>query len=290
MDSSEKKDRIEILITGSDGQLGTELRMLLDRHGIKYRAMNSRQLDITDKDKVDSYFAINRPKIVFDCAAYTAVELAEVEPGKTTNRRVNFFGTKNLAEASEHANATLVYISTDYVFDGRNLEQYKEDDIPNPLNQYGLEKLHGENIIREKMSKYYIIRTSWVFGKYGKNFVYTMSNIARLQKSVSVVDDQVGRPTWTRTLSEFMLHVVREKSAYGIYNFSNKKTCTWYEFATEILKNKNIEVVPIESESLSQKALRPQHSVMCLSKSDDTGFSNITWQEALGRFMQEVDL
>lgn len=277
---------MKILITGANGQLGTELRHLLDSQGITYLATDSKQLDITNMQSVNQYFTDNKPELVYDCAAYTAVDAAEDEPGKTVNQRVNVEGTRNLAEASERIGATLIYISTDYVFDGTNSKMYSETDKTNPKNEYGRAKRDGEQIVAETMSKYYIIRTSWVFGKYGKNFVYTMLRLAETHDELSVVDDQVGRPTWTKTLAEFMTYLVVQDAEYGLYQLSNEGQCSWYEFASEILKDQNIKIHPVDSTQFPQKAYRPKHSVMDLERASKTGFKIISWQDALHHFLE----
>ncbi|MGR3916954.1 dTDP-4-dehydrorhamnose reductase [Pediococcus acidilactici] len=279
---------MENLIIGANGQLGTELRNLFDERGIKYTATDAKELDITNRDVVMNYFEKNTPKYVFHCAAFTAVDAAEEEPGKSINQKVNVDGTKNVAEAAEKVGATLIYISTDYVFDGNNGAMYTEDDQPNPKNEYGRTKYEGEKIVAETMSKYYIIRTSWVFGQYGKNFVFTMLNLAKTHDKLTVVNDQVGRPTWTRTLAEFMLYAVQNNIAYGLYQLSNDGECSWFEFAKEILKDTEVEVSPVTSEEYPQKAYRPKHSVMNLSKTKNTGFKVINWKEALSKFLKEI--
>jgi dTDP-4-dehydrorhamnose reductase len=277
------------LIIGANGQLGTELRKLLDEKRIDYTATDSKELDITDKVAVETFFDKNTPKYVYHCAAFTAVDAAEEEPGKSLNQKVNVQGTKNVAEAAEKIGATLIYISTDYVFDGNNEEMYTENDRPNPKNEYGRAKLEGEEAVANIMSKYYIIRTSWVFGKYGKNFVYTMLNLAKTHNELTVVNDQVGRPTWTKTLADFMLYAVQNNIPYGLYQLSNDDECSWYEFASEILKDADVKVSPVTSKEFPQKAYRPKHSVMDLSKTKSTGFNIISWKEALSSFMAEID-
>lgn len=279
---------MEILITGANGQLGTELRHLLDERQITYLAAGSKELDITDSNAVDKYFAENRPKVVYHCAAYTAVDAAEEEPGKSLDQKVNVDGTVNVAKAAESVGATLVYISTDYVFDGTKTDMYSVTDTPNPMNEYGRTKYEGELAVQRIMSKFYIIRTSWVFGKYGKNFVYTMLNLAQTHDHLTVVSDQIGRPTWTRTLAEFMLHVVDNHADYGIYHLSNEDSCSWYEFASEILKDTKVDISPVTSEEYPQKAYRPRHSIMDVSKAKATGFEIISWQEALEKFKKKI--
>ena len=276
-----------ILITGSNGQLGTELCHLLDERNISYTATDSAEMDITDRDAVDAVFQAVKPTFVFHCAAYTAVDKAEDE-GKELDEKINVSGTKNIAEAAEAAGAVLVYISTDYVFDGTNAGEYPVDAETNPKNEYGRTKLAGEHLVQSICSNYYIIRTSWVFGQYGHNFVYTMRRLAETYPTLTVVSDQVGRPTWTRTLAEFMMHVMESKPATGIYHLSNDNSCSWYEFACEILKDFDVEVKPVTSEEYPQKAYRPKHSVMDLSKAKATGFAIPTWQEALASFVKNI--
>lgn len=267
-----------------------ELCHLLDEKKIDYLGVDSQKLNITDKEKVDQLFKEYRPDVVYDCAAYTAVDAAEEEPGKLLNWQVNVDRTRNLAEATEKLGAKLVYISTDYVFDGTKQEMYSEQDRPNPQNEYGRAKLEGEKVVQQIVSSYYIVRTSWVFGKYGKNFVYTMMKLAQSHSELSVVDDQVGRPTWTRTLAEFMVFLIQGQANFGLYQLSNEGQCSWYEFACEILKEKNTVVSPICSTQFPQKAYRPKHTVMSLSKSAQLGFKNLTWQNALNNFQSAIDI
>jgi dTDP-4-dehydrorhamnose reductase len=277
-----------ILITGSNGQLGTELRHLLDEKRIAYVATDAGEMDITDKNAVDIIFQKVNPTVVYHCAAYTAVDKAEDE-GKEMNALINELGTKNIAEAAESVGATTYYISTDYVFDGTNQEHYQVNDSANPKNEYGRAKHVGEQLVESICSKYYIIRTSWVFGEYGNNFVYTMRRLAESYPKLTVVNDQVGRPTWTRTLAEFLLHLEDVKPEYGVYHLSNDNSCSWYEFASEILKNSDVEVSPVASEQYPQKAYRPKHSIMDLSKAKATGFNIPTWQEALASFIIDIN-
>lgn len=278
----------KILITGSNGQLGSELRNLLDERGIKYDAFDSQQMDITDKNIVDQKVTTLNPDVIYHCAAYTAVDNAE-EVAKDLNRKVNEDGTHNVAEAAKKVGAKLVYISTDYVFDGSNEGEYEVDAPTNPKNEYGKAKLAGENAVKEMLDDYYIIRTSWVFGKYGKNFVYTMLRLAKDHDKLTVVDDQEGRPTWTRTLAEFMTYLVDNDKPYGTYQLSNEGRCSWYEFAKEILKDEDVKVAPVTSEAYPQKAYRPRHSIMSLKKAESTGFVIVDWKNALREFMEKID-
>ncbi|MDE3296871.1 dTDP-4-dehydrorhamnose reductase [Lacticaseibacillus rhamnosus] len=279
---------MKILITGAQGQLGTELRHLLDARGITYRATDAKDLDITDEAAVNQYFADYQPDLVYHCAAYTAVDKAEDE-AKALNQLVNVDGTRNLAKAAAKVDATLVYISTDYVFDGDSKEIYTVDDQPAPRNEYGRAKYEGEQQVQKYLKKYYIIRTSWVFGEYGHNFVYTMLNLAKTHKELTVVDDQYGRPSWTKTLAEFMTFAVDQHLDYGIYHLSNDNSCNWYEFASAILADKDVTVKPVSSAEYPQKAWRPRHSILDLSKTKATGFEIPTWQDALKDFLKIVD-
>lgn len=279
---------MKILITGAQGQLGTELRHLLDARGITYRATDAKDLDITDEAAVNQYFADYQPDLVYHCAAYTAVDKAEDE-AKALNQLVNVDGTRNLAKAAAKVDATLVYISTDYVFDGDSKEIYTVDDQPAPRNEYGRAKYEGEQQVQKYLKKYYIIRTSWVFGEYGHNFVYTMLNLAKTHQELTVVDDQYGRPSWTKTLAEFMTFAVDQHLDYGIYHLSNDNSCNWYEFASAILADKDVTVKPVSSAEYPQKAWRPRHSILDLSKTKATGFKIPTWQEALKNFLKIID-
>ncbi|KRM97424.1 dTDP-4-dehydrorhamnose reductase [Loigolactobacillus rennini] len=279
---------MRILITGADGQLGTELRHLLDAHQLSYRATDSHDLDITDKTAVQRYFKAFQPQIVYHCAAYTAVDAAETEPGKTTNQAVNATGTANVAVAAEQVGATLVYISTDYVFAGDQHAPYTTDAQPAPQNEYGRAKYAGEQAVQRLASRYYIIRTSWVFGEYGHNFIYTMLKLAQDHDQLTVVNDQVGRPAWTRTLAEFMTFATDHQLPYGIYHLAATGTCSWYQFARTILQDRPVTVKPVTSAEYPQKAWRPRHAVLDLSKTLATGFKLPSWQEALAAFMQEI--
>lgn len=278
----------KILITGANGQLGSELRNLLDERGVKYDAFDSKQMDITDRQVVMDKVKTLQPEVIYHCAAYTAVDNAE-DVAKELNWRVNEDGTRNVAEAAKQVGAKMVYISTDYVFDGTNSGEYEVNDPTNPKNEYGKAKLAGEQAVKETLDDYYIIRTSWVFGKYGKNFVYTMLRLVKDHDKLTVVDDQVGRPTWTRTLAEFMTYLVDNDQPFGTYQLSNEGSCSWYEFAKEILKDENVEVAPVTSEEYPQKAYRPRHSIMSLKKAENTGFEIVDWKNALSKFKGKLD-
>ncbi|WP_368739680.1 dTDP-4-dehydrorhamnose reductase [Enterococcus casseliflavus] len=270
-----------ILLSGGNGQLGTELRHLLDEKGLNYVSTDAQEMDITDEKATLAFIQELKPTVIYHCAAYTAVDKAEDE-GKELDEKINVNGTENVAKAAKAVGAKFVYISTDYVFDGTKKEGvYKETDTPNPQNEYGRTKLLGEQAVKDLLDEYFIIRTSWVFGKYGHNFVYTMKRLAQTHPRLTVVDDQYGRPTWTRTLAEFMVYIIENNADYGIYHLSNDNSCSWYEFAKEILKETDVEVAPVTSAEYPQKAKRPQYSVLDLTKAKNTGFVIPTWEEAL---------
>ncbi|MGV3354220.1 dTDP-4-dehydrorhamnose reductase [Streptococcus orisratti] len=279
-----------ILVTGANGQLGTELRYLLDERNEDYVAVDVAEMDITDADKVEEVFSQVKPTLVYHCAAYTAVDAAEDE-GKELNYAINVTGTENVAKAAAKYGATLVYISTDYVFDGEKPvgQEWLETDTPDPKTEYGRTKRLGEEAVEKYADKFYIIRTAWVFGNYGKNFVFTMQNLAKTHDTLTVVNDQHGRPTWTRTLAEFMTYLAENQKDFGYYHLSNdaKEDTTWYDFAVEILKDSDVVVKPVDSSSFPAKAKRPLNSTMSLAKTKATGFVIPTWQEALQEFYKQ---
>lgn len=275
---------MKYLITGAHGQLGQEVQKLLRERGLTFVAYDSKALDITNREAVMATFKAEQPDVVLHAAAYTKVDLAEDE-GRAMNWQVNVTGTKNIADAAKQYGAKLVAVSTDYVFDGLNVGEYRETDPVNPRNAYGRAKLAGELAVTESGAAAYIVRTSWVFGEFGNNFVYTMQRLAESHPKLTVVNDQLGRPTWTRTLAEFMLHLIAVEATYGIYHLSNDETATWFDFAKEILKDTAVEVEPVTSAAFPQKAYRPKHSVMNLEKAKSTGFEIPSWREALKQFL-----
>lgn len=279
-----------ILITGANGQLGTELRYLLDERNVDYVAVDVAEMDITNAKMVEKVFAEVKPTLVYHCAAYTAVDAAE-DKGKELDFAINVTGTENVAKGSEKYRATLVYISTDYVFDGKKPigQEWEVDDLPDLQTEYGRTKRMGEELVENLTSQHYIIRTAWVFGNYGKNFVFTMQNLAKTHKTLTVVNDQHGRPTWTRTLAEFMTYLTDNQKEYGYYHLSNDtaEDTTWYNFAVEILKDSDVEVIPVDSSKFPAKAKRPLNSTMSLTKAKATGFVIPTWQDTLKEFYKQ---
>ncbi|MDY4511212.1 dTDP-4-dehydrorhamnose reductase [Streptococcus hyovaginalis] len=279
-----------ILITGANGQLGTELRYLLDERNEEYVAVDVAEMDITDEAKVTEVFNQVKPTLVYHCAAYTAVDAAEDE-GKELDYAINVTGTENIAKSATAHQATLVYISTDYVFDGNKPvgEEWLETDKPDPQTEYGRTKRLGEEAVERFAKNFYIIRTAWVFGNYGKNFVFTMQELAKKHPRLTVVNDQHGRPTWTRTLAEFMTYLAENRKEYGYYHLSNdaSEDTTWYDFAVEILKDTDVEVAPVDSSAFPAKAKRPFNSTMSLEKAKATGFVIPSWKDALQEFYKQ---
>jgi len=277
-----------ILVTGANGQLGTEVVRMLRQDGhYEVRAFNRYELDITDEEQVMRKVVNTQPDWILHCAAYTDVEQAEGD-GYDANWEINRDGSANISKAAHKVSAKLIYISTDYVFDGKKTTPYTPEDKTNPLNEYGKAKLAGEQEILKYSPDAYIIRTSWVFGEHGHNFVYTMLKLAEKTDTLKGVADQFGRPTYAPDLSLFMKHLIDTSPEGGIYHFSNDGETSWYGFAKEILKEQNVKITPVGSDEFPQKAERPSYSVMSLDKVKETGFAVPTWKDALDRFKSRI--
>ncbi len=260
---------LKILVTGANGQLG---RCLLDVSKIfpqfEYHFKNSKDLDISDFNAVKLLFDTHKFQYCINCAAYTAVDKAESERDRAF--LINAESVRNLAEVSLRNNTTLLHISTDFVFDGTKKTPYTEEDEPNPLNVYGASKLKGERYIMERLKKYFIIRTSWIYSEYGHNFVKTMLRLANDKKEISVVNDQIGSPTYAADLAGILMSIIANGSdKYGLFHYSNAGEISWYDFAIQIFKayKKNVLVKPICTKDFPTAALRPAYSVLDKSKS-----------------------
>ncbi|MGG4034643.1 dTDP-4-dehydrorhamnose reductase [Paenibacillus cisolokensis] len=281
--------RLKVLITGASGQLGQELVRLPGEEGLELVGYSRDRLDITSLDDCRRVMDMQRPDAVIHCAAYTAVDKAEAEPDVAF--RVNAAGTRNMAVASEEIGAKFVYISTDYVFDGKSRIPYNEYDQTNPQTVYGKSKLAGEQLTQTLHSRYFIVRTSWVFGKYGNNFVKTMLNLAKERKSLKVVRDQIGSPTYTFDLARFLLELVKT-DYFGIYHVSNAGSCSWYEFANAIFEDSGIDVVlePCTTADFPRPAPRPAYSVMDQCGIRSNGLNPLrNWREALRHYLQDSE-
>ncbi len=265
---------MKILVTGAKGMLGHDLCPILEDNGWDVIETDVHNLDITDAKIVESFLAEANPDIVIHCAAYTNVDKAEED--LETARKINVLGTENLAKYCGKNDKTLIYISTDYVFDGKSEKVYKPDSKPNPINNYGLTKLEGELAVQKHCSQYFITRTSWLYGYHGKNFVETMISLAE-KPELKVVDDQVGCPTWTVELANGIVKLIRNKADYGIYHICGSGSTSWYGFAKSIFEkmNLNVNLKPCTTEEFPRPAKRPAYSVM-----DNQGLCR-NWEVAL---------
>ncbi len=269
---------MKALVTGAKGMLGQDLCPILEDNGYEVIETDIEMLDITDELAVLRVLTEEEPDLVVHCAAYTNVDKAEEEFEKT--ELINVKGTENVAKACAKIGATLVYVSTDYVFDGEKETPYLPSDKPNPINNYGITKLHGEEAVKKYCKEYYIARTSWLYGHHGKNFVETMLELSEIKKEIKVVNDQYGCPTWTMDLANALIEILDEPC--GIYHVCGGGKTTWYEFAREIFSQAEIEVClkPCTTEDFSRLAKRPKYSVM------DNDKICRNWKAALKDYME----
>ena len=281
---------MKIMITGANGQLGQELVQQFNQTQFSIYAFTKNDLDITDEEKVQKVVEEIQPDVIINAAAYTKVDLAETEEDLAYN--INGFAQRNLAVAAEKVGAKICYVSTDYVFDGTATIPYKEYDACNPLGVYGKSKYVGEQLTQTLSSKYFIVRTSWVYGEYGSNFVKTMLRLAENRDELGVVHDQVGSPTYTVDLAEFIIQLVQTEK-YGIYHCTNSGTCSWYEFAQAIFEESglHIQVNPLTSEQYPTPAARPHYSVLDNMALKINGFSPMRhWREGLSSFLGNLKI
>jgi dTDP-4-dehydrorhamnose reductase len=289
-----------IWLIGSKGMLGTELALLLEKSGLSFIA-TGHEVDITNTAVLKDFIRIQQGKKqpinwIINCAAYTAVDNAEDEQEKC--RLLNTEGPRNIACAANETGAKLIHISTDYVFNGQEKRPYTEDDAACPTGVYGLTKYNGEIKVFEENNNSYIIRTAWLYGKYGGNFVYTMLKLMKERDEIRVVNDQKGSPTWTYDLSEAIITLIRAADSktvpYGIYHFTDEAEITWYDFAIKIhaqarkmgILTKNCKINPCTSDEFSVKMKRPAYSV--LDKSKIKAALNIAiplWENSLDKFL-----
>ena len=280
-----------VLVVGAKGMLGTDVTEAVGssqctgRSDFDVTAVDIEQIDITDAASVQSCMESCRPDIVVNCAAYTDVDGCETN--SQTAFAVNAAGPMNLAVACKAAGCKLVHISTDFVFDGERRGAYLPTDEPNPLSVYGESKLAGEQNVQRNLDDHLIVRTSWLYGSHGKNFVTTIAKAARQREYLEVVDDQVGSPTYTVDLAAAILALIGA-AARGMYHFHNRGHCSWYEFARQIVRlcRIDVEVRPISTAKLGRPARRPSWSVLdmgCFERA--TGKPVRTWQGALAEFI-----
>lgn len=281
---------MKVLVTGTKGQLGYDVVNELTDRGIEAVGVDIEEMDITDADSVNRVIAQAAPDAVIHCAAYTAVDAAE--DNVELCRRVNVDGTQNIANICKKLDIPMIYISTDYVFDGEGERPWEPDDERTPLNVYGQTKYEGELAVQNTLEKYFIVRIAWVFGVNGKNFVRTMLNLAKTHDHITVVNDQFGSPTYTYDLARLLVDMVLTDK-YGIYHATNEGICTWYEFACEIFRQAGVkvEVEPVSAKQYQARAKRPSNSRMNKDKLEKNGFKRLpSWQDALGRYLKEIEI
>lgn len=279
--------KMKVLIIGSEGMLGQDLVDILSREN-EVSTTTIDTLDITDIEKTVTTVKNINPDVVIHAAAFTDVDGSESNPDLAY--KVNAIGTRNVAVACQETDSALVYICTDYVFDGTKGSSYQEYDQTNPLSVYGKTKHSGEIYIRDILNKFYIVRTAWLYGYNGPNFVTTMLNLAKKMDSISVVADQVGSPTYTVDLSKAIAELVK-KPAYGIYHITNSDHCSWYEYAQEIFKiaEIEIEVKPVTTEEFGSPAPRPRYSVLDNYNWKMEGFPEIrSYKDALAEYIESL--
>lgn len=286
---------MKVLLTGAQGQLGHCFRDIFPSTW-KLIALNHLQFDITDYSVVDRLLSIYRPEIIVNTAAYTAVDNAEIE--QELAYKVNVLGSKNLAIASNKHNVRLFHISTDYVFDGNKKTPYLETDFTNPINIYGKTKRDGELVVLENDPSAIIIRTSWLFSEYNNNFVKTMLKLATEKNEITIVDDQLGNPTYAGDLAKAILDLFKKEIDGGIYHYCGNVSTTWYLFAKEIfdialkkgLLSHIPKISPIHSKDYNTKASRPLFSVLSTKKLGKYGIKNSDWQKKLETCISKIKL
>ena len=284
---------MNILVTGANGQLGSEMRLLGNISKNNYYFTDVAELDITDKQAIQEFVADNDIKIIINCAAYTAVEKAEDDSEKAD--LINHIAVRNLAEASKEKNIHLIHVSTDYVFGGQGNLPFLEDDKVNPLGVYGKTKLAGEKAIQDSGCKALIFRTAWLYSSFGNNFVKTMIKLTSEKESIKVVYDQTGSPTYAGDLAKVLFDIVETEKYIGkegIYHFTNEGVISWYDFAIEIAKqagNTTCKIYPCRSEEFPTKVKRPAYSVLDKSKIKTTFNIDIPyWKDSLAVCMEKL--
>ena len=278
---------MKIVITGARGQLGTELiNQLKYIEGIDVIPTDRDELNIIDINSVNEFLLNNKPNVVINCAAHTAVDLCETDVENAY--KINAVGPRNLAIVCEKIGAKLVQVSTDYVFDGNGTRPYREDDKTCPNSIYGTSKLMGENFVREFCSRYFIVRTAWLYGE-GNNFVRTMLKLAETNKELNVVNDQFGSPTSTVDLAKAIIELMTTEH-YGVYHGTCEGQCSWYDLAKKIfeIKNIDIKVNPVTSEEFKRPAPRPAYSVLDNFMLKLVGLNSFrNWEESLKEYLDK---
>ena len=279
---------MKVLVTGVKGQLGYDVVNELEKRGHEAVGTDVEEMDITDAVKVREILTEENPDAVIHCAAYTAVDAAE--ENAELCRRINAEGTENIARVCSELNCKLLYVSTDYVFNGEGERPWEPDDEREPLNVYGQTKCEGELAVEKYVEKLFIVRIAWVFGVNGKNFIKTMLRLGKDHDELTVVADQIGSPTYTFDLSRLLVDMI-ESDKYGRYHATNEGLCSWYEFAVEIFRQAgmDVHVRPVTSEEYPAKAKRPHNSRMDKRKLEENGFERLPeWKDALSRYLNVI--
>lgn len=279
---------MKVFVTGGSGQLGHDVCRVLESRGVEHRGVSSQELDITDRAAVEHMLREYKPDAVIHCAAYTAVDRAEDERERCW--QVNAEGSANLAAVCAALGSKLLYVSTDYVFPGDGETPWETDDAVFPHSVYGKTKLAGELAVQALTEKHFIVRTSWVFGKNGGNFVKTMLRLAETREEVSVVADQIGSPTYAADLAPLLCDMI-ETERYGVYQAANEGYCSWADFAAAIFRaaGKSTRVRPIPTAEYPAKAKRPLNSRLSRRALDEAGFRRLpAWEDALERYLREI--
>ena len=279
---------MKILVTGITGQLGFDVMAELQRRNIEAIGAARKDFDLTDDAAIENFIKLHNPDAVIHCAAYTAVDKAEDEA--ETALQINGRATEVIAQTCKDIDAKMIYISTDYVFPGTGDMPYEVDDPKDPPNAYGRSKLAGEEAVIKNLDKYFIVRISWVFGVNGKNFVKTMLRLSETKDKLTVVNDQIGSPTYTTDVAPLLVDMV-QTDKYGIYHATNEGFCSWAEFAAEIFRQAGAktEVIPVPSTEYPTKAIRPKNSRLSKQKLDSAGFKHLPdWEDAVKRFLSVI--
>ncbi|MBS5403622.1 MAG: dTDP-4-dehydrorhamnose reductase [Enterocloster sp.] len=280
---------MKVLVTGVKGQLGHDVMNELALRGIEGSGVDVEEMDITDRTACETVISQEKPDAVIHCAAYTAVDAAE--DNLELCRKINAEGTRNIARVCKAMDIKMMYISTDYVFNGGGERPWEPDDHREPLNVYGLTKYEGEIAVEQNVQKYFIVRIAWVFGVNGKNFIKTMLRLGKEKGAVSVVNDQIGSPTYTYDLARLLVDMI-QTDKYGRYHATNEGLCSWYEFACEIFRQAGmdeVKVTPVDSDGFPAKAKRPSNSRMSKEKLTENGFERLpSWQNALERYLKAL--
>lgn len=276
-----------ILITGGNGQLGSELAEIAPNYPYyNFLFTDVKDLDITNHNAVAAFVKINNITVIINCAAYTAVDKAESEPELAD--AINHLAVANLAQMAKKNSIKLIHISTDYVFDGTNHKPYLEKDTPNPKSVYGQTKLDGELAMQKiNSANSIIIRTSWLYSRFGNNFVKTITKLAKDRDTLKVVFDQIGTPTYSKDLALALLELLPRNDVKGIYHFSNEGICSWYDFAIEVIRNQDIicKIFPVSFHEFPTKANRPSYSVLDKSKIKSYGIRVPHWKDSLSEYI-----